>query len=161
MKTLTFKETQKFNGIAIIGLILFLLIGICWRFIEQNFINMSEQVSITLPVFLLLLFILGGSLAYFLSIRLITKINEKSVQFQYYPLHYRKRKIKWRDIASWEIVEMPLSAEWSGWNVHFGGQDFSVGRRQGLQITLKSGETIFLGSRKLNQLKEIMEKMGQ
>lgn len=159
MKTTQFKETQRHSGIGIIALLVFLLLGISWRFVEQNFINTAESVAVTLPVFLLILIVLGAALTYFLSVRLITNINEKGIQFQYYPLHYKKRKIKWRDIASWEIVDMPVAAEWSGWNVNFGTQDFSMGRRKGFQLTLKSGETIFIASRKLTRLKEVLGKI--
>lgn len=160
MEQIKFKEQQRFRGIEIFALIAFFAIGITYRFIEQNFINMPEHITMTAPVFLLFLGILLIALVYFLSIRLTTRINEKGIRFQYSPWHYEKRKIKWHEIASWEIIDLPLEAEYSGWAIQFAEHNsYSVHGKSGLKLELTNGETIFIGSRKLTKLKKLMNQM--
>lgn len=159
MEQVKFKEQQRFRGIEIFGLIAFLGIGITYRFVEQNFINYSENATMTIPTFLLLMGLLMIALAYFLSIRLTTRINDKGIRFQYSPWHYEKRKIKWSEIASWEIIDLPREAEYSGWGVQFKEQNiYSVSGKRGLKLELTDGETVFIGSRKLTALRELMSQ---
>lgn len=141
-------------------MIAFFIIALCYRFIDQHFIHPIEEATLSLSVFLILMSILGVTLTYFLNLRLTTKINEKGIRFQYSPWQHEQRKIKWNEIENWEIIDMPTTAEYSGWGVQFNNSNvYTVSGFRGLKLELTNGETVFIGSRKLTKLRELMKQM--
>ena len=62
----------------------------------------------------------------------------------------------WEDIEEYRFVESTQPANWSGWNVQFQNEERQVSLcgRNGVQIVTKDGEKLFIGSRKLDVLRE-------
>jgi hypothetical protein len=93
------------------------------------------------------------------SLRLVTKIDEKGIRFQFYPLHYRKHKIKWEELSEVRVVKMQIGAQLSGWNVSIGKPElfYSFTGRNGLELHLKNGGYIFIGSQEPEKLAEAIK----
>lgn len=162
MEKLAFKENQRYRRKEVFVAVLFFIVVISYRFINQTFIN--PQIESTIPLSLFLLILLGLALvfAYYSSIRLITVINEKGIRYQYFPWHYKKQKICWDEVKSLEVIETSLVAELSGWAVNFNslGQYFCVGRQRGILITLKTDKQIFIGTKDPKALKDTIDKLS-
>lgn len=163
MEKLAFKENQRYRRKEVFIVILFFMVVMVYRFIEQHFINPQVEPSISLPLFLLILLGLSLIFGYYSSIRLVTVINEKGIRYQYFPWHYKKQKICWKEVKNLEIIETSLVAELSGWAVNFNslGQYFCVGRQRGVLITLKTDKQIFIGTKNPELLKHTIDKLTQ
>ena len=158
MEKLEFKEQQRFRQLDVLLILGFLLVGLIARFVQHQTMQLGNNFS----GYVLLIVLLIGALIYFYSIRLITVINQKGVRFQYYPWHYKKKKIDWKDIDKVELVKSPLNAALTGWNIRFSNDNYySVSGYRGLKIDLKNGETIFLGTKNAERLKDSLEALGK
>lgn len=109
---------------------------------------------------MLILLILGGALAYLLSIRLELKIDDEKIRYRYYPLHFRRKKIFWSEVADCEVVVFPLSAQLNGWGIHFGEQMISVNHYAGIRLVLKNGERLFISCKDPEALRDIVGRCG-
>ncbi len=110
----------------------------------------------------ILLSIIGLILAfaYLLSLRLIVLITKRHFRFQYFPLHYSMQKVKLEEIENIDTIEIPASAELSGWNVNFTSlqPSYALNGRKGLSIQLKDGSAFFIGSKNPEALKKAIKK---
>jgi hypothetical protein len=87
------------------------------------------------------------------------RVNEKGISYQYFPRHEDRTKIKWEEIDNCEVVKTPMMTEMSGWNVQFSNEkNYSLSGRNGLDVTLKNGERVFLGAKNLSALKKVIAK---
>lgn len=154
MSKTIYKEEQRFRRWEVFALLLFLMIGTTYHFVELFISGAYEPGLLTLQYTLIAL-ILTGAMAYLWSIRLIVRIEEDGIQYQFFPVHYRKHKVKWEEIESCAFVDTPLSAELSGWAVRLGTGErmFSVSGRKGLSLCLKNGQQLFIGTQHPAQLK--------
>ncbi|MCB0572776.1 MAG: hypothetical protein KDC66_23570 [Phaeodactylibacter sp.] len=158
MNKTCYKEVQRFRRWEIIALLLFLLAGTTYHFFKLNGESTYNQSLLALQYVLIVLFI-GGSLAYLISIRLVLKIDDKKIRYQFYPWHYRKHEVRWEEVDSCEVLDTPAAAELSGWSVRVGTweRSFTVSGRRGLLLSLKDGRQLFLGSQHPGQLREIVD----
>lgn len=155
-----FKEEQKFRRWDVLGLVIALMAMLSYRVFAELWNSPSSQgQTLLLSVFMLL--VLGGVLVFLLNIRLFTKIGTDGIRYQYYPFHYKQKKVLWKDIAACELVQTPALAELSGWAVSFDNKErfVSVSGRTGLRLTLKSGRQIFIGTCHLPDLEEAMAEI--
>ena len=160
MATTIYKENQRYQRIGLIAFIAVFTVALIVAFISQVFIN---QVENPIPNYVAVLTIctLLVSLVYFLSIRMVTEINEKNIRFQFYPLHATKQKIRLKDVTSYSVVNSPEGAQYSGWGVNFGAKErrFSVSGRTGLKVTTQDGERIFIGTQNPEALGQAIEQV--
>jgi len=159
MATRKYKEDQRFRRWDVLGFIAFLLALALFRFIEGFYLRDWQEFSIAI----LCISLLGIALYFLLSIRLIIKIDEQKISYRYYPLHLKKRKIKWEEIEQCELIDTPVASELSGWAVRFASDEkmFSVSGRRGLYLQLKDGREFFIGSKHLGELRNWLKSEGR
>ena len=159
MSKTCYKEEQRFRRWEVFALLAMLMIGASYHFIDLYLSGGYDLFLLTLQ-YALVAIILTGALAYLWSIRLVLKIDKESIQYQFFPLHYRKHKLKWEEIEHLEFIEMPVSAELSGWAVRLGTWErmFSVSGRTGLSLSLKNGQQLFIGTQHPEELKEALDR---
>ncbi len=154
MTTKTFKETQRFNqGWIILLLTMIILISLMpillmfqqpqssstdWRIIALSF-------GIVLLVCLLIL-----------NIKLKTEIDKQGIHYQFGPL--TKKTILWQDIEQCYVRSYSPIREFGGWGIRFGfnGRAFNVKGNQGIQLVLKSGKKILIGTQKSEEAQQII-----
>ena len=160
MSKLLYKEEQRFRRWEVFTLLALLLIGASYHFVELYTSGAYEPGVLTLQ-YALIAIILTGALFYLWSIRLILKIDKNGIQYQFFPLHYRKHQVKWDEIDSFEFIDTPASAELSGWAVRLGTWErmFSVSGRTGMSIKLKNGKQLFIGTQHPDELKSALDYM--
>lgn len=156
MKRIEFKENQRFRQWDVLLFLGILIIGLSTKFLYSTIIAANTDIQV--GTFSIVVFVLVGLIIYLLNIRLITKITQKGIQYQYFPVHYRRKKIRWEEVESCQIVETPLQAELSGWGVSFFKEHvFSVSGKTGLSLTLKDGRRIFIGTSDIEELKSTLQ----
>src|SRR5689334_11215489 len=117
MAQIKYKETQhlrQWDLMVLLGLlIIFGVIGLV------QFMMTTQPNRNLLLIMSLGILILSGLFYYFNSIRLIARYNEKTIKLSMLPVGTVKRKIKWEDVATSEIVELPSESRLQEWNSLF------------------------------------------
>lgn len=153
-----FRENQRYQRWELVTMIAVLIIGLSYRLFDLQFISGAED-SIPVWNYVLPLLLLITALYFILSLKLSVRITDKHISFKLFPWERKPQKIKWENVAEYNIVETPEPAQWSGWNVNFSQEKmYSVCGRTGLKLTTTDGEEIFIGSRRLGKLKKAIKK---
>ena len=112
-------------------------------------------------------FILLGSmlLVYGLifSLKLKTRIDEKGIHYQFIPFHFSMKLILWSDLEKAYVRKYDAISEYGGWGMKGGlfwrkskGIAYNVNGDLGLQLELKNGKKILIGTQKENEIKRIL-----
>ena len=156
-----FSETQRFNQwwlLLILFLpVLFLLYSLYqWYFTNEAVGNVGPNDAVgqlivivsVLPILLL-----------FYLFRLQTEIDESGIQYQFLPLHSSAKKIAWMDIENCYVRTYKPILEYGGWGFKTSlgnGRAFNVKGNKGIQIELKSGKKLLIGTQKPEQAKNVI-----
>lgn len=158
MKKNLFKEKQRFDSKEIFGIVVFLigvLIYTLFTSLQSHHWGFTYVEWSIVGLFLLL----GGYLWYLTHLRLHLFLTKEGIIYKMKPFHSKKKKILWKDVASCEVIKTPVMAQWHGGNITFSYEKtFTLNGRNGLHITTLDGEEIFLGSKRLNDLKKVVKK---
>jgi hypothetical protein len=117
-----------------------------------------------LKVSLVLAFVLVTALIIlFAKAKLITQLDKKFISYKYHPLHKSYRKIAWKSVSKCEVVTYQPVSHYGGWGIRAGknGKVFSVSGNRGLQIVLRTGERILIGTTKVNELSMAINKLNK
>ena len=155
-----FKEEHQYREWEVFALVGLFIVGFGYRFIEQTFFLESSGSTLSLIVYPSLIIAMIGIIVYLCRFRLAVRITDKSIKVNYSTWHQTSRKIKWKDIESCEVVKTNSAAQWSGYNVSFRHEDvYSLCGRNGLQLTTSDGEKIFIGSKKVNEISQVIDQV--
>jgi hypothetical protein len=151
-----FKEEQRFlQPLIVIGLsigILAVIIPIItdWNeIIHQSFIkNLSIFSGFIIIVVVFILF---------LYIKLKTRIDEKGIYYQFFPFQWNSKFIPWKNIDKCYIRKYNAITEFGGWGMKFSfrkniGKSVTTKGNIGLQLELKNGKKILIGTQKKEEL---------
>ena len=153
-----FIEKQKFNQPFIFIVLALALVAACvvtfnkWKVTTPstllNIIGSLSGLIIIIAVIILFTFI-----------KLKTKIDEIGIHYQFYPLHFNFKTIRWSQISKCFVRNYSAISEYGGWGIKKSlfkrtGKSYTVKGNIGLQLVLKNGEKLLIGS----QLKDKLEK---
>ena len=160
MAKLKFKETQRYQQWEVITLLALLSFGTAIR-LGMTLISGGQSSSDNVLFGSLLLLSLLLMLAFFLKVRMKVKINAKGVNYSIFPWESNKQKIKWIDVASYELVNPPAQTAFSGWAVQYGcrTRGWNMGSGRGLRLHLQNGENYFLSIDNLHELEQTLEEI--
>ncbi|NOR27968.1 MAG: hypothetical protein GQ540_05520, partial [Lutibacter sp.] len=137
-----FIEEQKFTQpLVIVGLsIAFIVVSFSiiqeWESISNG--TIGEKISgLSGLVIILLIAIL------FAKLKLKTRIDERGIYYQYFPLHFSYKLIEWSQVSKCYIRNYDAIFEYGGWGVKFSfrkkkGKSFTTKGDIGLQLELNS-----------------------
>jgi hypothetical protein len=167
-----YTEKQKFNqpwiwiGLIITALLMIILfgIGINKQLIHgQTFGNhpMSDTGLIVTFILVWILFML-----IFLLIglaRLTTVIDRTGIRYQFFPFQLSFQKISWDAIDSYQVITYNPVHEYGGWGVRSkkNATAFNVSGDKGLQMKLKNGKTLLIGTQNATELVSFLERLKQ
>jgi hypothetical protein len=156
-----FKEEQRFTQIwLIVVLIICTLIPI--TSIIQKYLRAKE--TITAKEFIATIVVIVVSIAVVFVFKVTTKIDEKGIHYQFFPFHFSMKLIPWNEISKAGIrTYFPIS-EFGGWGLK-GGFFFNKGRGKainvsgdvGIQLILKNGEKLLIGTQKKEEVIRVLE----
>lgn len=157
-----FEERQRFRQ-PLIFLLLIGLLGLSiWGIIQQVILDKPFGNN-PAPDYVLILFSLVPILLilFFIFIQQRTYIDHKFVDVFITP--FGRRKISWDNIEEAYIRDYKPLLEYGGWGVRYGfggrGVAYSVGGgRKGLQLKLKNGQKILIGTHKGDELKNFIKE---
>ena len=176
MSKLYFKEEQKFGSlmylIMIPGIVIMLVVfGI--GFYKQLHLgepwgdNPTSDTGLIIT-FLLSLTVLVGIMILFIKMKLITEIRDNGLYFKYPPLIRKFKKYQPDIIEKYEVRKYSPIREYGGYGIKgrkYGrksrskGIAYNVSGNIGLQLYLKDGEKILIGTHRAEAIKYAMEKM--
>jgi hypothetical protein len=159
-RDLAYHEVQRFRQIWIVILVTFIAALAWYSFAVQ--ILLGEPFG-TNPapdiVVLIILAVFGIAFPlWFWIMKLEIQVTGTALRFRMYPLHLSWREIRFPEIAGvMAVVYRPLR-EYGGWGIRFGrkGMAYNVSGDWGVQITLKSGRSFLLGSRRAEELEVVL-----
>lgn len=153
-KLRVFKEKQSFMSVWLLVLLFFLLL-LPFKEVYQHYTDTGEwrlDVGgwIMIPVFL-----------YFVINRLHTTIDQDGVEITFFPFAWRKRWY-WHSIAEVSVRKYNL-IEFGGWGYRLGknGVAYTCKGRYGIQIKLRSGRKLLIGTQCPEQAQEILTKIKE
>jgi hypothetical protein len=146
----SFIEIQKIRQIWVFGLMLLVnaLAVYYFAFDSNDFVAFAPILTVLL-VDLILVFI-----------QLKTNINEKGIYYQLFPFQLKEKKIYWNEIAEVNIRKYSPIWEYGGWGYRYSfkyGKAFNISGNMGLQIILKNGKKILIGTNKPEVLSAFLE----
>jgi len=158
-----YSEIQRFRQPGLWSLLItvwILVIGtfgfVVDRQLVQDISNGNSSMNDSgLKVSLILAIVLVTALiVLFAKAKLITQIDKKFISYKFFPLHKSYRKIAWKSVSKCEVVTYQPVSQYGGWGIRAGknGKVFSVSGNRGLQIVLRTGERILIGTTKANEL---------
>ena len=99
-----------------------------------------------------LMMFFGAVFFYFMELR--TEFDEEGIGYQFYPFHGSMRQISWDEIDEvWVRTYRPIR-EYGGWGIRYGfkGIAYNVRGNHGVQIILKDGSRILIGTQMADEL---------
>lgn len=156
-----FKEEQRFRQtwlllVLAISLIVSLAI-IVTEYLEENTKMTTNEFVLTISGILV-------SVLFIFLFKLTTRIDEKGIHYQFFPFHFSMKLISWNEISKAGIRTYYPISEFGGWGLR-GGFFFNKGKNKainvsgdvGIQLVLKNGEKLLIGTQKKEDAKRILE----
>lgn len=119
-----------------------------------------ENIGLLIGFFFLLIL----SMLFFI-LRLETKISEEGVFVRFYPIQLKFRYYKWEDIDQVYLREYSPITEYGGWGIRYSfggsGKALNVSGKTGLQLVFKDGKKLLIGTKKQEDLVQILSVLGK
>lgn len=155
-----FDEKQRF-GQWWVFVVPFLMLGITIFVTVQQLLYEQPVGNNPVPdssIWILWVFSLG--LLWFLwSFQLITSINKKGISVRVRPLLHKN--FKWDDIDEMFIREYKPLREYGGYGIRYSknGTAYNIKGKTGLQLVMKNGKRILIGTQRSKELGDLIEKI--
>ncbi len=162
-KTL-FTEKQKFRQIWAMMILIGVSVVMVFGFVRQIILGIPfgnnpapdwmMYVMVLIPV---------AIFGLFLILTLNTRLDKNGIAFKFFPLHRKDRLIKWESVKKVYVRKYKPIAEYGGWGFRKGrsGLAYNTSGNMGLQIELKDGKKILLGTQKPDELRRTLEKLDK
>ena len=106
-----------------------------------------------------LVFVIGLNVLFFFS-KLKTKIITEGVSVVFHPFFTKPKLFRWEDIEKAFVRKYQPLWEYGGWGIRFGmkGRAYNTSGNKGLQLLMKSGKRILIGTQKSDELDAYLKK---
>ena len=161
----SFRETQHFRQKWIVAIIAGITVLMWYSAVEQILLKRpfgnNPAPDIVLIVFWILFGV--GFPLFFLKLRLLTEVREDGIYIKFVPINRRFIRIGFDEIDTYEIRKYRPIVEYGGWGVKYGsgGKAYNVSGNMGLQLKLKNGKKVLIGTQRPEEFKLAVEsKIG-
>jgi len=164
MQTINFSEVQRFKlwwAWALTGAFNLLFI---YAIVQQMILDIPfgtkpapDLVLIIVEIFLLVL------LAFLMSIKLRTRINETGIAYRYYPFQFKETVIEWHELKDGYMRQYQSLYEYGGWGARTGtdkaGKAINIwgSGNIGLQLQFNDGKLLLIGTKKPKEIQTILD----
>jgi hypothetical protein len=95
--------------------------------------------------------------------KLVTHVRSEGIFYRYPPFILKERKFDTKEIEKFEIRKYKPIKDYGGWGIRYGrgraGRAITVSGNEGLQLYLKSGKKVLIGTQRADALVRAMNKM--
>lgn len=172
MVKIFFKEEQKFGSRP-----LFLSMGVIYAIPTVYFMtSFYHQFILKQPwgdkpmsdtglllTALLVFAVLVGSAFLLFSSKLVVEVTAENIHFTFWPYFKKAKSYSKSDIERYEIREYKPIIEYGGWGMKQGkkkvGKAYNVSGKIGLQLYLKNGKKVLIGTQRGEAFLHAMNKM--
>lgn len=155
-----FKEEQRFTQLWLIVLMaVSLIVPIAILFQEYN----KPESSLSLNKLILTITVILLTALLIFTFKLTTRIDEKGIYYQFFPFHITLKLIAWQDISKAYVRNYDPIGEYGGWGFKGGalwnskkGKAINVSGDVGIQLELKTGKKLLIGTQKENEAKSVL-----
>jgi hypothetical protein len=148
--------TQKWIWILLLMPLLFPLVGLLFPNISNELFTFNDSgLLINLGVFLSILLMFG------FWFELNTEICTDGIYVRFRPFHRKPRFYPWSEIAHCEVRKDKPLLEYGGWGLRMGsgGTAFNVRGNMGLQLVIKGGKRVLIGTQKATELAGVLKSI--
>jgi len=98
-----------------------------------------------------------------LSLKLITLINKDGIFVRFHPIQLKRKYFSWDEIEQAYIRKYNAVLEYGGWGYRWAlrNKAYNVSGNIGLQLVLKNGKKILIGTNNPEELTEVVRKLGK
>ena len=156
-----FKEEQRFTQTWLIVLMAFSLVVPLVLIIREF---LKENSEFTVGGFLGAVGVLIASIVPIFFFKLITRIDEVGIHYRFFPFHFKTKRITWREIEKAYVRIYDPIGDYGGWGLKGGflwnkskGIAINVSGDIGIQLELKTGKKILIGTQKKQEATSVIE----
>jgi len=160
---LLFREVQNMNRIWWVMVLVYGCTALCWwGFVEQIILGEpwgSKPAPDWMMWLIWILFGLGLPI-FFNLLCLDVQLDNRNITIRYYPL--TNRFISLLDIDHFEVLQYSAIKEYGGWGIRGTPQKraYNVRGHEGLELTLRDGSKIMIGSQRADELAACLRSTG-
>ncbi|WP_411895441.1 hypothetical protein [Winogradskyella sp. A2] len=155
-----FKEEQRFNQLWIIILLIVSMLVPLGIITGIYLKNPDTFTSLELLLIIGIIIIASGIIFLF---KLTTRIDEFGIHYKFFPFHVRYKTLAWDQIDKAYVRKYNALTEYGGWGIKGGklwskskGTSINVSGDIGIQLELKNGKKILVGTQNENDAKNIL-----
>jgi hypothetical protein len=166
-QNIIFHEEQKFSSYFILPAILIMAFAVGASGFSLRELIYEQKVTNPVPIIVLLIagvFVPIAIALLFLSLKLQTEVRPDGLYFRFFPIHKKYHKFDPEQISEYYTRKYRPLREYGGWGIRYGfkaGKAYNVSGNQGLQLVLKNGNKVLLGTQRPEQLSEALSKIFQ
>jgi hypothetical protein len=155
-----FIEEQRFTQLWLIILIIFSSLVPIGVVISEY---QKDKNSFSLEMVLLIGLVILLPLGIIFLFKLSTRIDEQGIYYQFFPFHFSLKKIGWNEISKAYVRTYDPIGEYGGWGLKDGilfskkGKAINVSGDIGIQLELKNGKKLLIGTQKESEAKSVLE----
>lgn len=99
----------------------------------------------------------------FLLVKLKVRIDDRDIRYKYAPFVINEKTIKWTEVAEFRVREYSPLKEFGGWgyrrNIFTKKTCLNISGKIGLELKLKNGRTLMIGTQKRSELESFISKL--
>ena len=161
-KKVLFREVQRFRQVWVYLLLFGLLAFILFNFIRFVWITPAETTAPSAIALAVSLGIIILVILLFFTARLTIEFREDGIYFRFFPFHLKFKPVHWKDISEAYVRKYSPIRDYGGWGLRFSlagkGRAYNVAGNRGLQLKLKNGKQILLGTQMPDKVSEALLK---
>ena len=137
------------NGLFLYGIIQQIILGIPWG------TNPAPDIWLIIIEVFIAIFSL-----WFWNIQLITKVDKEGIHIKFKMFWLNFKTYKYNQIESYKIREYNAIKEYGGWGIRIkkNNRSYTVSGKHGVQLVLKNGKKVLIGSQKVKGLLYAIEE---
>lgn len=156
-----FKEEQRFNQLWLIILMIISLL-VPAGIIIGTYLKNPDSFSLLESLSIIGLITLASGFIFLF--KLYTRIDQDGIHYKFFPFHWSFKLIKWNEIENVYVRDYDALSEYGGWGLKGGalwnkskGKAINVSGNIGIQLILKNGKKLLIGTQKKEDAKRILE----
>ena len=155
-----FKEEQRFTQTWLLVLLAISVIAPLLIITKEY---LAEDSTMSSNEFILTLVAISVSIGFIFFFRLSTRIDEKGIHYQFFPVHFSIKTIGWSEINSAIIRNYDPIGDYGGWGIKGGslwgekGKSITISGDIGIQLKLKNRKLLLIGTQKKSEASKVLE----